>query len=334
MNFSYENSGSFQDFVYADDVFLAPIIRWNISPQTQVTLEMEYQHQNRGYSMGFVPFKNGKPVVPINTSYGEPHATDANTYFVGLNWSHQFNDDWAIKHQFTANKTDGAYPSAYYPNSVDQNKVLRSNLLDFVGYSDTYATNLDLTGHFETLGLKHTLLMGGDYYRTDGRFRQEVGEDTAIVPSIDVFNPVHTGSPLKVREFSVGRENIADQYGLYLQDQIELPYKLFVLGGFRYQYIEQRGNFNLDVPDGSFSISQVNDPQRGDAVTPRVGVLWQPQSWLSLYGNYVESFGQAGSGSIYPDKSNRRQPVLNNGRLASRANGSVGVCGLRPLITT
>jgi iron complex outermembrane recepter protein len=31
--------------------------------------------------------------------------------------------------------------------------------------------------------------------------------------------------------------------------------------------------------------------QSNDAVTPRVGILWQPKSWLSLYANYVESFG-------------------------------------------
>ena len=55
MNLSYENSGSFRDFVYNDDIFLAPTLKWIISPKTQATLEMEYQHKNYGTDNGFVP---------------------------------------------------------------------------------------------------------------------------------------------------------------------------------------------------------------------------------------------------------------------------------------
>ena len=44
MNLSYENSGSFRDFVKNENVYVAPVLKWNISPRTQVTLEMEYDH--------------------------------------------------------------------------------------------------------------------------------------------------------------------------------------------------------------------------------------------------------------------------------------------------
>ncbi len=39
-----------------------------------------------------------------------------------------------------------------------------------------------------------------------------------------------------------------------------------------------------------------------DAVTPRVGLLWQPQSWLSLYSNYAENFGP-NQGLVWPNKA-------------------------------
>jgi len=35
-------------------------------------------------------------------------------------------------------------------------------------------------------------------------------------------------------------------------------------------------------------------------VTPRVGLLWRPENWLSLYSNYTENFGP-GRGIIYPN---------------------------------
>jgi len=46
INLSYENSGSFRDFIDRKSVFVAPTVTWNISPRTQVTAEFEYQHLN------------------------------------------------------------------------------------------------------------------------------------------------------------------------------------------------------------------------------------------------------------------------------------------------
>jgi iron complex outermembrane recepter protein len=58
------------------------------------------------------------------------------------------------------------------------------------------------------------------------------------------------------------------------------------MGGIRYQYIDVKDSANSDV-------------KAQDAVTPRVGVLWQPKKWLSLYANYAESFG-ANTGRVFP----------------------------------
>ncbi|MEQ1486790.1 TonB-dependent receptor, partial [Methyloglobulus sp.] len=66
VNMSYENSGSFRDLVDKEDVFLAPVFKWAISPQTQVTFEMEYNHQHQGTDNGFIPFSNGNiPNAPV-----------------------------------------------------------------------------------------------------------------------------------------------------------------------------------------------------------------------------------------------------------------------------
>ena len=117
---------------------------------------------------------------------------------------------------------------------------------------------------------------------------------------ISILNPVHCteincgltfdpNSPAAVPKY----ESKTDQYGAYLQDQIKLPFNLHVTGGLRYQNIHQsnwqRGTDQVVTPGLSSS---------ADAVTPRVGLLWQAQSWLSLYSNYTENFG-AGYGNVY-----------------------------------
>ncbi|MEQ1740723.1 MAG: TonB-dependent siderophore receptor, partial [Methyloglobulus sp.] len=308
VNLSYENSGSFRDLVGKEDVFFAPVLKWNISPQTQVTFEMEYNHQHQGTDSGFVPFINGQPLnVPFSRNYSEYSPATTETIFGGFNWSHQFNDAWSIKHRFSVNQRTVTSPFYIRPYAIGNQQSLGSILDDFGlphtrldslpadeyalrqinggnTQNNTYSTNLDLVAHLDTYGLKHTLLLGGDYYRLDfntlGMGPSFTSEGFSSY--ISVTNPIHPGTPFD--SFAPSETGTAssktDQYGLYIQDQIKLPYGFQVMGGIRYQYI--------DV-----------DKAEQDAVTPRVGILWQPKSWISLYANYVESFG-ANSGRVFP----------------------------------
>lgn len=309
LNVSYENSGSFREFVSNDNVFLAPVVKWNISPKTQVTLEMEYQHLDQVNDDGFVPVRNLQPYVPISTNYSEPLPRTQDTYYMGLNWSHQFNDDWSLKHQFSVNKVEFYAPQSVFPYAVVGNEVRRWHSFNNRNDTDTYSTNLDLTGHFDAFGLKNTMLLGGDFYRTDimsplgsgDSFFTDPETGEIISPgysSINLFHPVHPGRnfppPINPVSLLSSSANTTDQYGLYLQDQIELPYKVHVTGGFRYQYIHNRSASTGQFPS--------NNSYTQDAVTPRVGLLWQPQDWLSIYGNYAESFG-ANSGRLWPTRN-------------------------------
>ena len=78
-----------------------------------------------------------------------------------------------------------------------------------------------------------------------------------------------------------------------------------VLAGARYQYINNRTGAtdptNFCGPYAGPNYSGYGVPctfdtitQRGQSidqrVTPRVGVLWRAQEWVSFYGNYVESY--------------------------------------------
>jgi iron complex outermembrane recepter protein len=281
MNMSYENSGSFRDFIDKEDVFLAPVLKWNISPRTQATFELEYNHQHAGLDQGFLPLQNGKPLnIPRSRNYGEYTPNTTETIFGGFNWSHQFNNDWTIKHQFSVNQQNVNQPHLVFPNDVVANRQVNRLLANANRQDNTYSTNLDLIGHFDTFGLKHTLLFGGDYYRLNTNSSTDNGNTSQI----DLFNPIHPGTPfLPPPPFDdVKSANQTDQYGLYIQDQIKLPYNIQVMGGIRYQYLHQN---NKDQLAGSSS--GLTD----DAVTPRVGFLWQPKKWLSLYANYVENFG-------------------------------------------
>ncbi|WP_254786772.1 TonB-dependent receptor [Methylomonas sp. LWB] len=294
MNMSYQNNNTFREFNGKEDVFLAPVLKWNISSQTQATLELEYDHQHLGLDTGFVPLYNDKILsVPRNRNYGGYSPSTTETVYGGFNWSHQFNDDWSIKHHFSVNQQNIAQPHFVFPIATDGVDVSRQ-LNSYDTQNNTYATSLDLTGHFDTAGLHHTLLIGGDYYRVDSVFKNSVSDPLS---NINLLNPVHPGTPFTQPLYPlVINSSRTDQYGVYIQDQIKLPHNIHVMGGIRYQNFHQDHVANF--PSFDFVLPSV---QSNDAVTPRVGILWQAKNWLSLYANYVESFGVNTSFTFTPD---------------------------------
>ncbi|NOU21665.1 MAG: TonB-dependent siderophore receptor, partial [Methyloglobulus sp.] len=317
INLSYENSGSFRQFVGKEDVFFAPVLQWNISPQTQATFEVEYNRVRRGLDNGFLPTSSVSS-LPFDSfrNYGDYSPGEDETIFGSMRWSHQFNDDWVLKHNFSVNQraTNNTQVSPInsgtktellgYTKEIepkDGDKFLASLPDgDYVQWyngslstqNNTYATNLDLVGHFDTWGLKHTLLLGGDYYHLDFETGGvNVPRSSSIfgysyLPLNPVRRPAFVPPGLRLVTISGPTTATTDQYGLYIQDQIKLPYDLHVTGGIRWQYIHN-SNVNRKL-DGSVSNSQA---QTNDEVTPRVGLLWSPKPWLSLYANYAESFG-------------------------------------------
>ncbi len=289
VNMSYQNQGSFRDGVNTENFFIAPIVKWNINPRTQATLEMEYQHDTAAQNIGLVPTLNGQMLnIPYNRNYFGPGGNIQDTFFIGFNWSHQFNDDWSIKHRVQVNKNDLTGNQTQTPGGVmDVNNapVLPLQSWGYQQSLDTYSSGLDLTGHFNTGLFKHTLLFGGDYYR----FENDANIFDQGMLGVSILNPIQPGSlltPANPTQNNYSQQLKVDNYGLYLQDQIELPYHIHLLGGMRYQYIHQI--FNLEQGGITYAQNPINT---ADAITPRGGILWRPESWLSLYANYTEGFG-------------------------------------------
>ncbi len=305
MNASFQSNNTFQDLVKNEDVFLAPIFRWNISPRTQATLEMEYQHQKTNLGQQVLPLVDNHIVdsIPHHVNLGESNPQEYENIFAGFNWSHQFNDDWSVKHMVNFKRQEQLPNILYFPqlftNDFSGNPVPTGQLGRTVFASnsrvDTIATDLNLTGHFKTWGLGHTLLLGGDYYNLDLLAGQK--NTLGFVNSfININNPTHPGTSAPIDPSSKNTfASNTDNFGLYAQDQIKLLYHVHVTGGLRYQYVHSTTKFG--DPNDVFRSDPGAPPQTDDAVTPRVGILWNPEKWLSLYSNYAENFG-ANTGSF------------------------------------
>lgn len=296
VNLSYENAGSFRDFVETDTVFFAPSLTWNITDRTQANLEIEYQHFDNTNDSGIPPIGNRPAPVPINRQTGEPlnNLTRGDRTYVGAHWSHEFNDDWKLNHRFGAEFTDltslftfyfgGATPVGDLIN-INKNFDNPDGVRGFnngITHQQNYYTTLNLDGKFKTGMLEHNTLWGFDYFVIDN---QDFGSCCAAFPEdkpFNIFNPVYQ-TALPANNFAPTFDVTQNWYGLYFQDQIKFPFNIYGNVGVRYDSAEGINNFN--------GLTTTDD----DKVSPRGGLLWQPMKWLALYGNYSENFGVSNS---------------------------------------
>jgi len=166
-NLAYENAGSFRELVEGDRVFLAPALRWNPSDRTQVNFELEYSDLHQVAEPGVPVFGNRPAPVPRERNLMDPYARiDNDRVLVGLNWSHAFDEHWTLRHRFNAHLGEQDNVVLFYLGTVGSDGTINRGLQFARNDSDAYYNALDLTGHFDTRGLTHALLIGGDYYRS------------------------------------------------------------------------------------------------------------------------------------------------------------------------
>ena len=101
VNMSYENNGapfgSFIDNTHAENIFVAPVLKWNIDNDTWAKLEGQYYRNNFAGYFPSNPQWNGAFIsLPRNTNYQEYSPQQNNNIFTALTWSHNFDKDWSI----------------------------------------------------------------------------------------------------------------------------------------------------------------------------------------------------------------------------------------------
>jgi len=293
-NLGYQTNNTFQEFGSEERTFVAPSLRWDISDQTSSTLKVEYSDIKEN-GRGMVPLLGNRPAgIPRERNLGDPWNFQEDEYtMVSLNTEHAFNDAWKLRHRF--NFTNHALtmsgrlaasggPGSAVPATGNIFRAFFAQNIDGGDYQHNYFNALELTGKFKTGFAKHTLLVGGDYYRSDYR-STSAGFTLATRDTSNLYNPVHQAGPPAILPGTVDTAHFSlPWFGLYAQDQVELPHNVHLLAGLRYDNAESSGT-SVGPSGGPVKDSSY------DQVSPRGGLVWQPIPELSLYGSYTENFG-------------------------------------------
>ena len=303
---AYQNNKSFRDFNFNDRVLVNPSLNWQASDATEMSLDLEVLHEKSQVDRGLFAIGNRPAAIPITRSFIDPNdPVDTNSKVnLGFNLTHAFNKDWTLRNRFLASFVDDNNTSIKPANAstVGQffdpntsNRTYLRNIFSQVSSSQTYTTNVDLSGNMELWGAKHQTLVGFDYLKADGTYKT-LGNFMQPIPGlgIDIYNPVYGIDPSfyanALTPFPAGNNYSYFKdgwYGAYFQDHITLWDKLHILGGGRYEWATT-GRGRAD----SFSAAEAALSLRKDeGFSPRVGILYQPWTWGSVYGNWTTSFG-------------------------------------------
>jgi iron complex outermembrane receptor protein len=292
INGAYEDAESFRDEITSEKLVLTPSVLFAIGDSTSVIYELEYLDQERYFDRGIVAIGNDPTVLPVSRFLGEPGDGPTKVEAVGhqITFQNDLNSDWSLlgglgyRTSSLEGRSSGAELSGGRQLLDDDGETLVRQPRRRDYDAEDLSGRIELTGTFSTGSLTHHLLVGADAYdyeldSVQDRWRTVFGTgDTTY--SINVFNPVYgqVAPPLSPQ---TDRLEEQDAWGLYLQDQIDLSEQWKALVGIRYD------DFSQDI------LNRLNDSETSQSETrtsPRVGIVFEPTSNISLYASYAEGF--------------------------------------------
>lgn len=302
VNASFNRSDSFRNFVYNQDAFIAPMISWRPNDRFRFNFDSEYQNTIFvADADNAIPAVGTRPAsIPINRYLQNPAVTRANPSrmergMIGYDWTFDFNENWSLVNRFAYTDIQWAQRiTNYYGGFNEATGDISRVVWDVNAHRFQLATNLDLKGKFETGPFKHAVLLGSDYFNQEQRdFGVSGGPNTPI----NIYSPTYLFSGYVKDPNNFYFPFKQTWKGIYGQDMISfLDDRVHLLLGGRHDWAnygfgyssngfgEAYGFYNSDAGTGFQNAVD-------DAWSPRLGVVLQPQPWLSFYANYVRSFG-------------------------------------------
>jgi iron complex outermembrane receptor protein len=315
INGSYTNNQSFRDFVGNERFFVSPVVTWRPTDKFETHLELEYKHDRFNADFGIPAIagptpSDGRPApIPITRTLKDgPERQLIDSKNVGFDWTYRFNDDWKLTQRYLFKDWTLSGPTIFNWGGLQaDNRTLNRSASKGVQDVMTHSGNLDLNGKFELLGSKHNLLIGIDGFLATTEAHD--AEDTA--PSIDIFNPVYGQVDFDALTTENGFFYRKESWmGVYVQDQITFFDKLHLLLGGRYDNVTTGARFS---PASLDAAKAGRVAQKDDAFSPRLGLLYRPLDWLSVYGNYTTSFsgnnGLSASGAKFDPQRGKQYEV-------------------------
>ncbi|WP_243634432.1 TonB-dependent siderophore receptor [Roseicella frigidaeris] len=283
------DSGTQVDEVKNDRYFIAPALTWRPSADTKLTL-LSYYQRDATHGDEFLPalgtvYPSVYGRIPTNRFTGNKDTDhfDRTQYGIGYELEHRFDQVFSVRQNVRYAHTDIDWYQTYGLGLRPDQRTL--NRYAFQAYNTLTSFQVDNQGEarFATGPLRHTVLAGFDYANSLYASRQQ----GAVASPIDLYAPVYSGSTPALSPLSNSRQ-AANQFGLYLQDQIRFD-RWALTVGLRQDWVDTITRSRIGA--GS---KQSQDDGR---LTWRAGLVYLADNGLAPYVSYATSFQpQLGTG--------------------------------------
>lgn len=177
----------------------------------------------------------------------------------------------------------------------------------------------NMIARLETGGIKHTILVGADWYRETQDFSGVTLKD---VPGLSLSNPVYGLSNPTEADLAGLTPNVtatlAHRYGVYAQEQADIGEHVILVGGVRHDWFDDKDRIGGDYAEGG-------------RWSWRVGGIYKPVQSLSLYGSYAQSFEPQDAGNQNPAVGGPFAPIASR-QFEIGAKGALMQGKLQPTI--
>lgn len=318
---AFEKTGSFRHFFEQKRYSLAPSLAWKPTAKTDVVFQFEYLNDERTPDRGLPSFR-GRPLdVPVATYYGYPQSDTIRNRVASesLRFEHQLTSTWTIRNVFRRTGTGTDFYNTF-PNGVciilaNGSCSTTSSLLTTVSIDDSrlrvgrgqynglsrqtnYFNQTEAVGLVNTFGIQHTILAG---FELGGQKRRSLTFRNATASPATFLNPILT-PPVNSGAATTNNNFEGNIFGVYFQDQITLNKNWKALVGIRYD------NFRQSLEDFLPGAPQLSRTDK--EWSPRVGLVYQPNDWLSFYTSYTRSFQPSGENLSLAANNTELKPEL------------------------
>jgi catecholate siderophore receptor len=286
---AYETGDSYRDVVQSQRSVLAPSIAWSAGKNTSFLLQTEFLNQKRTPDRG-IPSVNGLPAaVPANNFYGEKYdyaTTDGRN--ARFNAEHAVNDKLTLRNNFQYSTLSLDAVNTRTLGLTAANTLVRRQIVYFPQDQTNYLNQTEAVYKLDGGTVRHTLLGGVEF----GSQKASRLVKAAIASSVSLQSPqqVLAAPNLAALPTTIDSGFSGTTAALYGQDLISLGEHWKALAGLRFDRFKQRQN------DRRTGLVQ----ERTDSVwSPRIGLVYQPNTAHALYGNLSRSFQPVGNDLFY-----------------------------------
>ena len=300
-----ESSNSYRDVVKNERVYVNPSVLYKISDRTELSFNFDYLKSDYtpDFGIGSVEGKINDEVgrgtfLNVNGAFNKTNSTNGNVSF-----DHNFNDNWKIS--LVAGLQN--YLRNYYGSErlqanaqgIASRALSRSATEEF-----TKNQQINLNGKFNTGGVIHNILFGGDADQSSTKaYAYNIFADlskptvaSTAYDQIDVFKGVGNRSDIPNWDYNTWTKTDINRYGGFIQDLISFSEKIKMLAGIRYTYqrtpYSDKYTYKTGIKEEVKNM--INGKEAGAKVdkawSPKFALIYQPITTSSIYLSYANNF--------------------------------------------